>query len=77
MRRDKVVWVLNQFVLRELIDPPHDPGGAGESESEAADALDNRMGTLQQHAHLEDTVNPLLVHPVAISASDNAEVLNA
>jgi len=42
MRRDKIVWVLNQFVLREAIDPSYDAGGAGESESEAADALDNR-----------------------------------
>jgi hypothetical protein len=72
MHRDKIVGVLNQFVLREAIDPSHDAGGAGESESEAADALDNRMGTLQQHAHFEDTVNPLLVHPAVIAASDNA-----
>jgi hypothetical protein len=35
------------------------------------------MGALQQYAHFEDTVNPLLVHPAVIAASDNAEVLNA
>jgi hypothetical protein len=75
MRRDKIVWVLNQFVLREPIDPSRDAGGAGESESEAADALDNRMGTLQQHAHFEDTVKPLLVHSVLIAASNNVGVL--
>jgi hypothetical protein len=75
MRRDKIIWVLNQLVLREPIDPSHDARGADESESEAADALNKRMGALQQYAHFEDTVNPLLVHPAVIAASDNAEVL--
>jgi hypothetical protein len=69
MRRDKIIWVLNQLVLREPIDPSHDARGADESESKAADALDNRMGALQQYAHFEDTVNPLLVHPAVIAAS--------
>ena len=76
MRRDKVVGIIDQLLLREPVNPSHDACGGNESQQEATDALDNRVDALQQHAHFEDAVNTLFVHLILITASSNAGVLN-
>src|SRR5579859_4725578 len=62
MRCQKIVRILNQLFLGELIHEVPDRARTHESNGETAHALDQRMRALQQHAHLKSLMDAMLVH---------------
>src|SRR5579872_6489168 len=76
VRRQDVLGVLDQFILREAIDEIGDFAGTDECEDKAAGALDNGVRAFQQDSQQKDLTYATFVHgarsfPSALVASSS------
>ena len=64
MRGDEVLWILDQLLLRQPVDPTSERGGAREGEEQSGGAFGERVQTLRDEARLEELVDASLVQGI-------------